>query len=70
MRAERTGQTSRETSGEIAKVYPPSLRANGSRECAPDDKLREAIHGEAKRKLDCFAALAMTVLKYVLLFDI
>jgi hypothetical protein len=22
----------------------PSLRANGSRECAPDDKLREAIH--------------------------
>jgi hypothetical protein len=21
----------------------PSLRANGSRECAPDDKLREAI---------------------------
>jgi len=25
-----------------------SLRANGSRECAPDDKLREAIHGAAK----------------------
>src|SRR5438876_7047566 len=24
--------------------YRPSLRANGSRECAPDDKLREAIH--------------------------
>jgi hypothetical protein len=23
----------------------PSLRANGSRECAPDDRLREAIHG-------------------------
>jgi hypothetical protein len=22
----------------------PSLRANGSRECAPDDRLREAIH--------------------------
>jgi hypothetical protein len=21
-----------------------SLRANGSRECAPDDRLREAIH--------------------------
>jgi hypothetical protein len=25
----------------------PSLRANGSRECAPDDRLREAIHGAA-----------------------
>src|ERR1700731_3184053 len=24
-----------------------SLRANGSRECAPDDRLREAIHGAA-----------------------
>ena len=26
----------------------PSLRANGSRECAPDDRLREAIHGATK----------------------
>jgi GMC oxidoreductase len=27
------------------KQFPyPSLRANGSRECAPDDRLREAIH--------------------------
>jgi hypothetical protein len=26
------------------------LRANGSRECAPDDRLREAIH-EATKKL-------------------
>jgi hypothetical protein len=25
-------------------TQPPSLRANGSRECAPDDRLREAIH--------------------------
>jgi hypothetical protein len=25
-----------------------SLRANGSRECAPDDRLHEAIHGAAK----------------------
>jgi NAD(P)-dependent dehydrogenase (short-subunit alcohol dehydrogenase family) len=32
----------------------PSLRANGSRECAPDDRLREAIH--SARKLDCFVA--------------
>jgi hypothetical protein len=23
----------------------PSLRANGARECAPDDRLREAIDG-------------------------
>src|SRR5258708_36287112 len=28
----------------------PSLRANGSRERAPDDRLREAIHGAQKRK--------------------
>src|SRR5882757_5989981 len=27
-----------------------SLRANGSRECAPDDRLREAIHRAAQRK--------------------
>src|SRR6266849_718214 len=37
-----------------------SLRANGSRECAPDDRLREAIHGCNKKKMDCFAWLAMT----------
>src|SRR6266436_8769303 len=28
----------------------PSLRANGSRERAPDDRLREAIHRAAQRK--------------------
>src|SRR5260370_16996073 len=28
----------------VMAVLMPSLRANGSRECAPDDKLREAIH--------------------------
>jgi hypothetical protein len=28
----------------------PSLRANGSRECAPDDRLREAIHGATRKK--------------------
>jgi hypothetical protein len=40
-----------------------SLRANGSRERAPDDRLREAIHRRQARKLDCFVAelLAMTV---------
>jgi hypothetical protein len=38
----------------------PSLRANGSRERAPDDRLREAIHFTAapRRKIDCFVARA------------
>ena len=27
-----------------------SLRANGSRECAPDDRFREAIHRATRRK--------------------
>src|SRR4051794_40033797 len=27
-----------------------SLRANGSRECAPNDRLREAIHGRIRRE--------------------
>jgi hypothetical protein len=31
-------------------VYAPSLQAAGSRECAPDDRLREAIHLAAQRK--------------------
>ena len=29
-------------------TFNPSLRANGSRECAPDDRLREAIHGATR----------------------
>jgi hypothetical protein len=41
-------------------LFKPSLRANGSRECAPDDRLREAIQllcsDKEKRKLDCFVA--------------
>jgi hypothetical protein len=54
-------QTSGETRRENAKLYPPSLRANGSRERAPDDRLREAIHCHLTHgKMDCFAALAMT----------
>src|SRR5882757_7219171 len=38
-----------------------SLRADGSRECAADDRLREAIQSR-KARLDCFVAtlLAMT----------
>src|SRR5882757_7720557 len=51
-----------------------SSPANRPRECAPDDRLREAIHRPAviasaakqsisprKERVDCFAALAMTV---------
>jgi hypothetical protein len=34
-----------------------SLRATGSRECAPDDKLREAIQNHRKG-LDCVVACA------------
>src|ERR1700738_4190391 len=33
----------------IFKQPRPSLRANGSRECAPDDRLRKAIHKVAKK---------------------
>jgi len=38
------------------------LRANGSRERAPDDRLREAIHELQRERMDCFVAslLAMT----------
>ena len=39
-------------------VLTPSLRANGSRECAPDDRLREAIHRAASQSVDCFVAFA------------
>src|ERR1700704_873897 len=39
----------------------PSLRATGSRECAPDDRLREAIHGGASGRMDCFVALLLAM---------
>src|ERR1700694_2905365 len=32
-----------------ASIYRSSLRANGSRECAPDDRFREAIQRDARR---------------------
>src|SRR5262249_13017078 len=41
-----------------SRVSSSSLRANGSRECAPDDRLREAIHAAARGELDCFVAVA------------
>src|SRR5258708_9555963 len=45
----------------------PSLRgANGSRECAPDDRLRdEAIQNRCIHPMHCFATLAMTILLLV-----
>ena len=33
----------------VSQPINPSLRANGSRECAPDDRLREAIHLAVRR---------------------
>jgi len=33
----------------VGRLFP-SLRANGSRECAPDDRLREAIHKATKEQ--------------------
>jgi len=41
----------------IASLHPSyrllsSLRANGSRERAPDDRLREAIHAHIEQKTD------------------
>jgi hypothetical protein len=45
----------------LFRIKSSSLRANGSRECAPDDRLREAIHPSAcKVSMDCVASLAMT----------
>ena len=37
----------------------PSLRANGSRECAPDDRLREAIHQATTKKEWIASSLAL-----------
>src|SRR5206468_7900811 len=56
--AQEPGARSASAGGEVTT----SLRANGSRECAPDDRLREAIQNRA-RTLDCFVAplLAMTI---------
>jgi predicted amidohydrolase YtcJ len=43
----------------------PSLRANGSRECAPDDRLREAIHAATKQEwiASSLTLLAMTAVR-------
>jgi hypothetical protein len=40
----------------LKETREPSLRANGSRECAPDDRLREAIHGATRCGMDCSVA--------------
>jgi hypothetical protein len=41
---------SRFTPTSTCRNRPPSLRANGSRECAPDDRLREAIQRQKPRR--------------------
>jgi hypothetical protein len=43
---------------DVASCLSSSLRANGSRECAPDDRLREAIQAAAKDDVNCFVAYA------------
>jgi hypothetical protein len=43
------GSSFRISNSQRQSVVDPSLRANGSRECAPDDRLREAIHHDAKK---------------------
>src|SRR3954469_4652516 len=55
----RKGVDGRDKPGHDVDCAAPStsLRANGSRECAPDDRLREAIQRHAGR-LDCFVARA------------
>src|SRR4051794_11163401 len=40
--------------GTSRTIYPPSLRATGSCERAPDDSLREAIHTCYRGDMDCF----------------
>jgi len=48
--------------GGCSLPFSASLRANGSRECAPDDRFRETIHSAACGDMDCFVSslLAMT----------
>ncbi len=56
-------QLGRDRRGGNAKLcLPPSRGAAGSREYAPDDRLRdEAIHAAARAAMGYFASLAMTV---------
>src|SRR5216684_7374116 len=42
----------------MTSIDKPSSRANGSRKCAPDDRLREAIHNPVGQGMDCFVAYA------------
>src|SRR5947207_3482707 len=48
----------------VWRVLVPSLRANGSRECAPDDRLREAIHVAAKLKSGLLRRFHLRSLSY------
>jgi hypothetical protein len=44
------------TSSGVSASLSTSLRANGSRECARDDRLREEIQKATDEALDCFVA--------------
>src|SRR5205807_7460460 len=48
-RATSTTRAHRAARTQSYATVSTSLRANGSRECAPDDRLREAIHLAAKK---------------------
>jgi len=45
----------------LGGVVKASLRANGSREGAPDDRLREAIQKLHQERMDCFVALLLAM---------
>src|SRR5258708_4376072 len=50
------------------RLLLPSLRANGSRECAPDDRLREAIHSDTSCKAGLLTwgwCVSISLLPYV-----
>jgi hypothetical protein len=43
-------------------AHSPSLRANGSRERAPDDRLREAVQKATQKELNYFVAKSLRLL--------
>jgi hypothetical protein len=46
------------TDFKISNSLKPLLRANGSRECAPDDRLQRSNPSSRKERMDCFVARA------------
>src|SRR5438270_1033541 len=58
-----SGASRREGEG-VSKTIATSLRATGSRECAPDDRLREAIHLAARLKSGLLRRFRLRSLSY------